>query len=86
VLAPDRVFLSGDAVGCAVAGQRVPEGSCDLERMVRSVAHRGGGSACRGTCLGARGIGGDRLVEGARRSSMEELTDRTLWADRVATF
>jgi uncharacterized protein involved in oxidation of intracellular sulfur len=81
-----RVFLIGDAVGCAVAGQKVPEGSYDLERMVRSVARRGGDVACCGTCLDARGIGEDRLVEGARRSSMEELTDWTLWADRIATF
>jgi uncharacterized protein involved in oxidation of intracellular sulfur len=54
--------------------------------MVRSVARRGGDVACCGTCLDARGIGEDRLVEGARRSSMEELTDWTLWADRIVTF
>jgi uncharacterized protein involved in oxidation of intracellular sulfur len=28
----------------------------------------------------------DRLVEGARRSSLDELTEWTLWADRVVTF
>lgn len=81
-----RVFLIGDAVGCAVAGQRVPEGYYNLERMIGSVARRGGEIACCGTCLDARGIGEDRLAEGARRSSMEELADWTLWADRVVTF
>jgi uncharacterized protein involved in oxidation of intracellular sulfur len=34
----------------------------------------------------ARGIGAEELVEGAHRSTMEELTDWTLWADRVLVF
>jgi uncharacterized protein involved in oxidation of intracellular sulfur len=41
---------------------------------------------CCGTCLDARGLGEESLVEGARRSTLEELADWTLWADRVLTF
>jgi uncharacterized protein involved in oxidation of intracellular sulfur len=36
------VFLIGDAVGCAVAGQKVPDGYYHLDRMVESVGRHGG--------------------------------------------
>jgi len=36
--------------------------------------------------MDARGIAADEIVEGAHRSSMEELTAWTLAADRVVTF
>ena len=41
---------------------------------------------CCGTCLDARGIDEERLVEGARRSSLDELTDWTLWSDKTVVF
>jgi uncharacterized protein involved in oxidation of intracellular sulfur len=81
-----RVFLLGDAVGCAVAGQKVPDGYYHLDRMIGSAARHGAEVGCCGTCLDARGISEDLLVKGAHRSSLDELTDWTLWADRVVTF
>jgi uncharacterized protein involved in oxidation of intracellular sulfur len=39
-----------------------------------------------GACLAARGITDESLVAGARRSSLEELTELTLWAERVVAF
>jgi uncharacterized protein involved in oxidation of intracellular sulfur len=36
--------------------------------------------------MDARGLDESQLVDGARRSSLEELTDSTLWADRILTF
>ena len=81
-----RVFLMGDAVGCAVAGQKTPDGFYNLERMLKGLAKKGVPVGCCGTCLQARGIDDDRLAEGAHHSSLEELTDWTLWADRVVSF
>jgi uncharacterized protein involved in oxidation of intracellular sulfur len=81
-----RVFLLGDAVGCAVSGQKVPEGYYHLDHMIGSATRRGAEVGCCGTCLDARGITEERLVKGAHRSSLEELTDWTLWADQVVTF
>lgn len=80
-----RVFLLGDAVGCAVEGQRLPEGHYHLDRMLKPLVRRGEVGCC-GTCLDARGIAEGSLVAGARRSSLEELTDWTLWADRVVSI
>ena len=36
-----RVFLIGDGVNCAIAGQKTPEGYYNVERMLKSLAHRG---------------------------------------------
>ena len=80
-----RVFLMGDAVGCAIAGQKLPEGHYHLDRMLIPIV-RHGEVACCGTCLDARGIDEGRLLEGARRSTLDELTDWTLWAERVVSF
>ncbi len=81
-----RVFLIGDAVGCAVAGQVLPNGFYHLDRMLVSALRRGAEVGLCGTCMDARAIADGQIVEGAHRSSLEELTEWTLWADKVVTF
>ena len=70
-----RVFLLGDAVGCAVCDQKVPDGYYHLDRMIESAARHGAEVGCCGTCLDARGVKEDVLVKGSHRSNLEELTD-----------
>jgi uncharacterized protein involved in oxidation of intracellular sulfur len=36
--------------------------------------------------MDARGLADAELIQGARRSSMEELTDWVVWADRALAF
>ena len=81
-----RVFLLGDAVGCAMAGQVLPNGYYHLDRMLGSALRHGAQVGLCGTCMDARAIDEGQIVEGARRSSLEELADWTLWADQVVTF
>ena len=81
-----RAFLVGDTVGCAMGNQVVPNGYYHLDRMIESAARHGTDVGCCGTCLDARGIPEELLTKGARRSTLEELTDWTLWADTVITF
>ena len=81
-----RVFLMADAVGCAIAGQVLPDGYYHLDRMIKAALRRGAEVGLCGTCMDARALHAEQLVEGARRSSLEELTDWTLWADKVITF
>lgn len=81
-----RLFLMGDAASCAKAGQQTPNGYYNLERMLRAVTHKQGEIGVCGTCMDARGIGLDELAEGTRRSTLDELTEWTLWADRVLVF
>jgi len=74
-----------DAVVCAKAGQKVPQGHYSLELMVKSIARKGDVLLC-GTCMDARGLTDNELVEGAQRSTMDELAARTIAAERVLVF
>jgi uncharacterized protein involved in oxidation of intracellular sulfur len=79
------VFLMADAVACAKTGQKVPQGYYNLELMTKSICRSGEVLLC-GTCMDARGIADAELVEGARRSTMDELAERTMAADRVLVY
>ena len=81
-----RVFLIGDAASCAKSGQKVPQGYYNLEVMLRSVAKHGGDIGVCGTCMDARGITETELMEGTHRSTLEQLTDWTQWADKIVVF
>jgi len=81
-----RIFLMGDAAACAKAGQKVPQGYYHLERMLTVPLQHGAAVGVCGSCMDARGLTDPELVEGTRRSSLEELAEWTLWADRVIVF
>jgi uncharacterized protein involved in oxidation of intracellular sulfur len=81
-----RLFLIGDAAAGAKRSQKVPPGYYNVEVMLGAVTRRGAAVGVCGNCMDARGIAAEELVEGTHRSTMEELADWTLWADRVITF
>lgn len=81
-----RVFLMGDAAACGKAGQSVPQGYYNIERMVRVVAQARAEVGVCGSCMDARGIREAELAAGARRSTLEELADWSGWAERVLVF
>lgn len=81
-----QVFLMGDGVTVAIAGQKTPDGYYTLDRMLAPVARNGGQVACCGTCMDARGITEEMLIDSAVRSTMDELTDWTLAADKILVF
>jgi uncharacterized protein involved in oxidation of intracellular sulfur len=81
-----RVFCFGDAVGCAIGGQKLPDGYYHLDRVLTAAAPHGAEIGLCGTCMDARGITDTMLVAPARRSSLDEVTDWTLWADKTLTF
>ncbi len=81
-----RIFLMGDSVTAAKPGQKTPDGYYNVERMLKGLAARGVLLGACGTCIDARGMADEPLVEGAHRSSMDELTGWTIWADKVVTF
>lgn len=81
-----RVFLIGDAASAAKRGQHVPNGYYNVETMLHAVAKHGGEIGVCGTCMDARGLTETDLTEGTHRSTLEQLTDWTQWADRVLVF
>ncbi len=81
-----RIFCFGDAVGCAIANQQLPNGYYHLDRMLTSAARHGAEIGLCGTCMDARGVTDAMLIPEARRSSLDEVTDWTVWADKILTF
>jgi len=81
-----RVFLMGDSVTAAKPGQKTPEGYYNLERMLKGLTTKGIAIGACGTCMDARGMTDEPLVEGVRPSTMAELATWTIWAGKVITF
>jgi len=79
------VFLLADAVVCAKRGQKVPQGFYNLELMLKSVIRKGEVLLC-GTCMDARGLTDEEVLESAKRSTMKELAELTRTADKVLVF
>lgn len=80
------VFLMADAVPCAKAGQKTPDGYYNIERMLRRVLSANGRVLMCGTCMDARGLTEGDMMEGTSRSTMDELAQGTLAADKVLVF
>lgn len=82
-----RAYLMGDAASAAKQGQKVPAGFYNLQIMLNKLL-RGPNSSVGvcGTCMDARGISSDELIEGTYRGSLEELADWSEWADKVFVF
>jgi uncharacterized protein involved in oxidation of intracellular sulfur len=80
------VFLMADAVLAAKAQQKTPDGYYNVERMLKRALSSKGSVLLCGTCMDARGLGDAELLEGARRSTMDELANATAEADKVLIF
>jgi uncharacterized protein involved in oxidation of intracellular sulfur len=54
--------------------------------MLNKVLRNKGEVGACGACMDARGISETELIEGTRRSTLEELANWTQWADKVIVF
>jgi uncharacterized protein involved in oxidation of intracellular sulfur len=80
------VFLVAVAVSCGKKGQKTPDGYYNLERMLKRFAAGAHKLLLCGTCMDARGLTGAELIDGASRSSMDELAGAPVEADKVLVF
>lgn len=80
------LFLMADAVVAAHKGQKTPDGYYNIERMLKRVIGGKGEVLLCGTCMDARGMGDGDVMDGARRSTMDELAQATAAADKVLVF
>jgi uncharacterized protein involved in oxidation of intracellular sulfur len=79
------VFLLADAVIGAKRGQKTPDGFYNIERMLQRLANTGNLLLC-GSCMDARGMAEDEILEGGRRSTMDELAKETAESEKVLVF
>jgi uncharacterized protein involved in oxidation of intracellular sulfur len=80
------VFLMADAVTAALPGQKTPEGYYNIEHMLKRVLLGKGRVLLCGSCMDARGLQAQGVLEGAAVSTMSELADCIAVADRTLTF
>jgi uncharacterized protein involved in oxidation of intracellular sulfur len=68
-----------------MAGQKTPEGFYNIAKMLRALVDRGVTVGSCGTCLDARGVSEDMTARGVKRSSMAELAEWTVWAEKIVS-
>jgi len=79
------VFLVADAVLGAKTGQKTPDGYYNAEKMLRRVTSKGRVLLC-GTCMDARGIEENDILDGAERSTMDALAETVSESDKVLVY
>lgn len=75
-----------DAVACALPSQCTAQGYYNIERMLKSVIGKGGQVKACGSCSEARGLKGLALIEGVEISTMSQLTQWVVEADKALSF
>jgi uncharacterized protein involved in oxidation of intracellular sulfur len=78
-----KVFLFGDAVISAMDGQKTPNGYYNVAKMIRGLVDKEAEVGSCGACLDARGVSEENVAKGTHRSSMKELAQWTVWADKT---
>ena len=81
-----RIFFVGDGAANAKGGQSVPQGYYNINSILRAITKKGGEVGVCGTCMDARGLSDKELLDGTHRSTLDEMTEWTLWADKVIVF
>jgi uncharacterized protein involved in oxidation of intracellular sulfur len=81
-----EVFLMGDAVAAARAGQDPRGAHVSLEQMLADLLERGAEVSCCGTCCATRGLGEEHLVAHARVATIHDLAEAAVRNDRVLSF
>jgi uncharacterized protein involved in oxidation of intracellular sulfur len=80
------IFLMADAVTCGLPHQTTPDGYYNLERMFKGIINKGGQVKACGSCSEARGIKDLPLIEGVEISTMCQLAQWVVEADKTITF
>lgn len=80
------VFLMGDAVHAARAGQDPRTAHASLEEMLGALLERGVSCACCGTCCAARGLREEDLIAGVRVATIHALAAAVAQSDKVVSF
>lgn len=81
-----NVFLLGDAVFLVKKGQSPPQGYYNLEKLLTDLIRQGGNIQACGTCLKARGLSQEDLVEGVEIGAMMELAKWVTESRGVLSF
>ena len=80
------IYLLGDAVVGARKGQETPKGFYNFGKMLMLFANKGVPMSICISCMEARGIKEDELLDGVRPGGMQVLSQWVIRSDKVLTF
>ncbi len=81
-----QLFLMGDSVSSAKKGQKTPDGYYNMEKMLMALIKKGIEVNACGTCINARGLSEEELVDGVERGTMKILATWIKESDKVVSF
>jgi uncharacterized protein involved in oxidation of intracellular sulfur len=81
-----NLFLIGDGVALAKKGQRTPEGYYNLENMLQDLIKVSVEVRACGTCLNARGLSKEELIDGVQVGTMTGLAKWVKASHNVLSF
>ena len=81
-----NVFLLGDAVSAAKKGQNTPQGYYNLEKTLKDLISQKVKIVACGTCLRARGLNQEDLIEGIEVGTMMMLSHWIKESQKVLSF
>lgn len=81
-----HIFLMADAVFCAIPSQHTPDGYYNVERFLKGLIGKGCEVKLCGSCMDARGMVESRIIDGAKRSNLAELSAWVLASDKQMVF
>ncbi len=81
-----EVFLMGDGVNAARAGQDPRGAHASLEHLLHGLVERGVDVRCCGTCCAARGLSPEQLVPGAHIATIHDLAAALAGSERSLSF
>jgi uncharacterized protein involved in oxidation of intracellular sulfur len=81
-----NIFLMGDAVSLAKAGQSVPSGYYNLEQMLSDCLAKDVKVKACGTCCKSRGLKQKELISGVEIGKMLDLARWTAESSKVLNF
>jgi uncharacterized protein involved in oxidation of intracellular sulfur len=80
------IYLLGDAVVGARKGQETPKGFYNFGKMLLMFSNKGVPISICITCMEARGIREEDLIDGVKPGGMQVLSEWVLTHDKVLTF
>jgi len=81
-----NVFLLGDAVSAAKKGQNTPQGYYNLEKTLKDLINQKVKITVCGTCIRARGLNQEDLIEGIEIGTMMMLAHWIKESQKVLSF
>ena len=81
-----ELFLMGDGVHTARAGQDPRTAHASVEQMLHGLLERGVECSCCGTCCAARGLAADQLVPGVHLATIHDLAAALATSDKALSF